>query len=125
MSDKIEQGELRISAALAFCKQHGLSISESGLRAAGFRDGFAHKIENAVGVVHCIFRQDDLGLFIRRALDKPPNGYFTVQHAAELLGITRQGVYWKAKAGRLETMIIGPGHGVLYVRVRADERKGQ
>jgi hypothetical protein len=110
-----ELGELRISAALAFCKLRGLAVSDSGLRAAGLRDGFSHAMV-IQGHRHWVFNVDGLSRFVEKSLAKPPAGFFTVRAAAARLGLTRQGVYWRVRAGWMDSRVIGPGHGVLYVR---------
>jgi hypothetical protein len=112
---KIEQGELRVTAALAFCKQHGLAISDSGLRAAGLRDGFSYTVD-IQGHRHWVFNIDGLSRFVEQSLAEPPAGFYTVRAAAARLGLTRQGVYWKVRAGLMDSRVIGPGCGVLYVK---------
>jgi len=93
------------------CEAKGIKITRMGLYRAGLQNGFIIKKSGGN-----IFIQEDFEKWMKKKLEKAPDGYCSFKECSEKMNIPLDTIYYLIKESNLKTIEIGIKK-VKYVKI--------
>lgn len=108
---------MKFKQVLERCEEKGIDITKQGLYLAGLKYGF---IERDIDHIN-IFHKDKFEEWMKKKLEKVPEGFYSFAECSEKLNIPLSTIYFFVKEGNLEIKNVG-SRGIKYVKIEELEK---